>query len=88
MELTGTAPYAVGNVLKCTSTNWAGSSTISYAFVNSQNGQVLQQGGGPPPYHAKPADAHATVYCSAIASNDGGVAMVRTTPLGWAPARH
>jgi elastase-2 len=78
VQLDWNGALRVGNVLTCTSSNWDGSPTISYAFVNSQNGQVLQQGSAGT-YTLKPADIHATLFCRALASNNGGVATTRTT---------
>lgn len=77
----------VGTTLTCSSEGWDGQPILAYAFVNSETGQVLAQ--GPRPSYVLPArDVGDTVFCSAMASNDGGTAVLSTTstpPIGAAP---
>jgi hypothetical protein len=68
---------APGTTLTCASTGWVGTPSLAYVFENSQNGQVLQQGSSPN-LVLRPADVSATVFCSALATNDGGTAVIST----------
>lgn len=66
-----------GNTLTCASGDWGGAPTLTYAFVSSQNGQVLQQG-SKGTYVPTAADVRGTVFCRALATNDGGTAVLST----------
>jgi hypothetical protein len=80
-------PLQAGNTLECESGDWEGQPQIAYAFVNSVNGQVLQQG-AKRRYALAPRDVGATVFCQALATNDGGTAVLATSstdPVGAVP---
>ena len=86
-DLSWHGPLRPGNVLTCASSLWDGAPTLSYAFVNSQNGQVLQRG-STGTYVLSVADEHATISCSAMATNAGGTAVLSTgstNAIGSAP---
>jgi len=80
-------PLAVGNTLTCNSSGWTGAPTLGYSFVDSRSETVLQQGPRPS-YSLMPKDVGATIYCSVLATNDGGTAALRTSetrPIQPAP---
>ena len=66
-----------GNTLTCASGDWDGAPSFAYAFANSQNGQLLQQGPSPT-YVLRAPDTGATIFCAALATNDGGTAVLTT----------
>jgi hypothetical protein len=76
-----------GATLSCTSGDWQGAPTFAYTFANSQDGQVLQHGPSPT-YLLRPANVGDRVFCSALATNDGGAALIATgstAPVEAAP---
>jgi hypothetical protein len=87
VSLTWDGALRAGNRLTCEAGGWEGEPRMTYAFINSQNGEVLQK--GPRPTLAlTPQQVGATVFCTAFATNDGGtsVASTRTTePVAAAP---
>ena len=79
---------SVGNTLTCLSTGWDGAPTLGYAFVNSLNGQVLQQGSSGT-YVLRASNVGDTISCTALATNQGGTAVLTTgstAAIGAAPA--
>ncbi len=70
----------VGYAVTCEPGPWTGSPTFTYAFINSANGQTLQQGASTT-FPLTAADLGATIYCQVWASNAGGTSVVRTTSL-------
>jgi hypothetical protein len=78
----------VGNTLTCSSGNWNGEPTLTYAFVSSQTGQVLQQG-PKGTYRLSAANVGDSLVCRAAATNAGGTAVLwtgSTKEIGPAPA--
>jgi N-acetylneuraminic acid mutarotase len=67
----------VGGPLTCEAGSWSGSPTISYAFVDSANGIVLQSG-SVATYTPTSSDVGRRIYCEVIASNAGGTGVART----------
>lgn len=67
----------VGAPLTCEPGSWSGSPTITYAFVDSANGIVLQSGPSST-YTLTAEDVGRRIYCEVLASNVGGTAAVRT----------
>jgi hypothetical protein len=70
----------VGKSLTCEAGSWSGSPTYSYAFVNSANGQVLQQGLAAL-YPLTSADLGRAILCEVFATNAGGSGIGRTPAL-------
>jgi hypothetical protein len=69
-----------GNTLTCSPGGWSGEPTISYLFIDSASGQVLQS--GPSSTYALTAgDVGRTILCEVQATNAGGTGVVRTTSL-------
>lgn len=67
----------VGAPFTCEPGSWSGSPTITYAFVDSANGIVLQSGSSST-YTPTADDVGRQIYCEVIASNAGGTGVVRT----------
>jgi hypothetical protein len=76
VTLAGRPPIAVGSTLTCSSGNWAGSPTLTYAFLNAATGDVLQQGKSS--LVITPAYTGIEIACRAIATNSGGTALLTT----------
>ena len=76
-DLSWRGQLRVGGTLTCTSSGWDGAPTLSFAFLNAQNGQVLQQG-TKGTYVLRAADVGDTIACQALATNDGGTAVLST----------
>ena len=70
----------VGQVLTCEPSGWRNSPTYTYAFVNSANEAVLQQGAADT-YALSEADVGRTIYCRLTATTPGGIAAARTSAL-------
>jgi hypothetical protein len=77
VKLSWHGPLRAGSTLRCGSEGWAGQATVGYAFVDGLDGRVLQSGGRDT-FLLTPAAVGATVFCSALASNDGGTAVLST----------
>ncbi|HTZ64728.1 MAG TPA: kelch repeat-containing protein [Solirubrobacteraceae bacterium] len=71
------AQAKMGTPLTCEPGAWGGSPTISYAFVDSANGIVLQSGSSPT-YTPTAEDVGRRIYCEVQASNAGGTGAART----------
>jgi hypothetical protein len=77
LRLAWDPPLVVGNTLECASGGWASAPQLTYSFLDSANGQVLQTGASP--NYLLPASAvGATVYCEVAASNAGGTTLAET----------
>jgi trypsin len=66
--------------LTCEALGWGNSPTFKYAFINSANGAVLQEGASPT-YGLSEADLGRQIYCRLTASTAGGVATARSSAL-------
>ncbi len=69
-----------GHQLNCNPGGWSNGPTFTYSFVDSANGQVLQQGSSSA-YVLSAADVGRTIYCEVHASNAGGTGVGRTPAL-------
>ena len=76
VTLAGRPPISVGSTLTCSSGNWSGQPTITYAFLNATTGEVLQQGKSS--LLITPQHAGIEIACRAIATNSGGTALLTT----------
>ncbi|GEM_PF-1541155 len=72
---------AVGTTITCASGGWTGAPTLTYAFLDSQDDSVVQQGPRPT-YTLTPADVGRSLYCRVLATNAGGTAALRTVDTG------
>lgn len=77
-QLTGTP--TVQQTLTCAPGNWSNDPTYAYAFINSANGQVLQQGASAT-YTLGGADVGRTIVCEVQATNSGGTGVARSSAL-------
>jgi hypothetical protein len=68
----------VGVPLTCEPGSWSGSPAITYVFVDSVNGIVLQSGSSPT-YTPTSEDVGRRIYCEVQASNAGGTGVARTS---------
>ena len=71
----------VGRTLNCEPGDWSNSPTFTYIFINSSNGEVLQQGFSST-YTLTPADIGRSILCEVLATNAGGTGIGRTMALG------
>jgi hypothetical protein len=80
LQLKWDPPLVVGNTLSCSTGGWApGQPQLSYSFVDTADGTVLQS--GPRTTYLIPASAiGATVVCEVAASDDGGTTLEETDP--------
>jgi hypothetical protein len=69
-----------GNTLSCSAGGWSGESTITYLFIDSSSGQVLQSGPSST-YALTASDVGRAILCEVQATNAGGTGVVRTTSL-------
>ena len=69
-----------GHSLSCRPGSWSNSPAFTYAFINSANHQVLQQGPSST-YALSEADVGRTILCQVAASNAGGTGLGRTVAL-------
>jgi hypothetical protein len=67
-------------VMSCEPGTWNGDPTYTYTFIDSTDGQVLQQGAGTT-YAVPAAEVGHEISCEVDASNAGGVGMGRTPGL-------
>jgi hypothetical protein len=70
----------VGNALTCEPGSWTGSPSYAFIFIDSANGQTLQDTSSPT-YQLTEADIGRTIYCEVQAVNAGGTGVVRTSAL-------
>jgi Trypsin len=78
----------VGHALTCEPGTWSYSPSITYEFIDSGTGQVLQQGPSST-YTLTTTDVGATISCEVLATNAGGTAFARTgalAPITAAPS--
>lgn len=79
--------FTVGHEVTCEPGSWRNDPTFAYAFVDSADEHVLQQGASPSLVLSE-ADVGATISCHMEATNAGGTARVRTeayAPVQAAP---
>jgi hypothetical protein len=69
-----------GQALTCEAGSWSGSPSYRYAFIDSADSQVLQQGGSAT-YTLSEADVGRTILCEVQATNAGGTGSDRTQAL-------
>lgn len=69
-----------GQSLRCESGSWSNGPTLTYEFINSATGQVLQQGSSST-YALSAADVGRTIFCQVQAANAGGTGITRTVAL-------
>jgi hypothetical protein len=70
----------VGDSLTCEPGNWSNDPTFTYSFIDSSNGQVLQQGSSST-YALTAVDVGRTILCEVQAANAGGTGVGRTPAL-------
>jgi secreted trypsin-like serine protease len=70
----------VGDTLTCQPGSWSNQPTITYLFIDSSSGTVLQSGPSST-YQLSAGDVGRTIFCEVQATNSGGTGMVRTTSL-------
>jgi trypsin len=78
VNLSWRGPLRVGNTLTCASGGWDGSPTLGFAFVSAKDKTLLQSGPNAT-YALQPAAVGDTVFCTALAANAGGTAVLSTT---------
>jgi hypothetical protein len=76
---TGRVTLTAGDPLTCQSPAWSDSPQVSYDFVASATGAVLQS--GPATYHPTGAALGHPVFCVAVARNAGGSSEVPSAPV-------
>jgi hypothetical protein len=69
-----------GNTLTCSPGGWSGEPTITYLFIDSASGQVLQSGPSST-YALSASDVGRAILCEVQATNAGGTGVVRTSSL-------
>ena len=69
-----------GHSLTCEPGSWTNSPTVTYTYIDSTSGEVLQTGSSDT-YSLTAADVGRTILCEVQAANAGGTAIVRTMPL-------
>jgi hypothetical protein len=70
----------IGYALSCEPGFWSYSPTYPYKFIDSADGQVLQQGPADR-YTLTGADLGRTILCEVLAANEGGTGVGRTPAL-------
>jgi Trypsin len=71
----------VGEALSCDAGSWSGAPTVTYGFLDSASGAVLQQGTSSV-YPLTAADIGRGILCEVFAVNAGGTGIGRTATLG------
>jgi hypothetical protein len=71
----------VRETLSCEPGGWSNSPTFTYVFIDSNDGEVLQQGPSPT-YTLTKADIGRSILCEVLAANAGGTGVGRTLALG------
>ena len=69
-----------GHSLMCEPGSWTNGPTITYSYIDSTSGAVLQTGPSDT-YALTAADVGRTILCEVMAANAGGRAVLRTRPL-------
>jgi hypothetical protein len=67
----------VGDTLRCEPGFWSNSPSFTYIFIDSADGQILQQGSSSA-YMLSSTDAGDTILCQVLAANAGGTGIGRT----------
>jgi hypothetical protein len=67
-------------VMDCEPGSWSGDPTFTYTFIDTADGQILQQGGAST-YAVPAAEVGHAISCEVQASNAGGVGLGRTPGL-------
>jgi hypothetical protein len=70
----------VGHALTCQPGDWSNQPTITYLFIDSSSGAVLQSSSSST-YQLSASDVGRTIFCEVQAANAGGTGVVRTTSL-------
>ena len=73
------APVGDGS-MSCAPGSWSGNPTFTYTFLDSSDGQIVQQGSSST-YAVPSAEVGHTILCEVQASNEGGTGIGRTPPL-------
>jgi hypothetical protein len=84
-KISGTAQ--AGHQLTCEPGSWSGSPSFTFTFINSANGQILQNGSSST-YALSGVDVGRTILCEVQAANAGGTGSSRTdatSPIASAP---
>jgi hypothetical protein len=71
----------VGQTLSCEPGVWSNSPTLTYVFIDSRGGAVLQEGSSST-YALTAADIGRSILCEVLATNAGGTGVERTAGLG------
>lgn len=71
----------VGDTLNCEPGVWTNSPTFTYMFIDSNRGEVLQQGSSST-YALTAADIGDSILCRVLAANAGGTGVARTADIG------
>jgi hypothetical protein len=71
----------VRDTLSCEPGGWSNAPTFTYVFIDSNDGEVLQQGPSPT-YTLTKADIGRSILCEVLAANAGGTGVGRTPALG------
>ena len=79
VDLDADAPFAVGLTVHCTSGHWDGAAAVTYEFVDTRAGLVLQRGERRALLLTSRMTG-ATIACRAIATSPGGTARIVTSP--------
>jgi hypothetical protein len=74
-RLSWAQPLVVGDTLTCSAGGWPASVQITYSFVNTTNGDVLQTGSNPS-YLLPPNTVGTTIVCETALTNSGGTTLV------------
>jgi len=69
-----------GKSLSCEHGSWSNDPVFSYAFVDSADNEILQQGSSPT-YALSGADVGRAIFCAVQAANAGGTGVARTMAL-------
>jgi len=74
-DFTWARPLVIGDTLKCSTGGWPASVQITYSFVNTATGEVLQT--GPSGSYLLPSTAlGATIICKVGLTNNGGTTLI------------
>jgi hypothetical protein len=81
LRLTWDSPLVAGNTLDCQSGGWPSSPHLTFSFLSSVDGQVLQTGTSA--LYLLPVSAVGkAIYCEVTASSPGGTTLEETRPTG------
>jgi trypsin len=74
-------PLRVGGTLTCSGGPWSVAARVTYSFVDTVSGNVLQTGARAT-YVAAPASVGAKIFCEAAVKNTGGTLVADTVTTG------